>query len=73
MIRVTLWVYEFNIEFIFIFILCNQTNICILSSSTCIFIIVVNLRMTYPKSKHVALLDTEYSKCLLYTNIYTNK
>jgi hypothetical protein len=70
MIRVTLLVYEFNIDFIFI--LCNQTNICILSSSICIFIIVVNFRMTYPRSKHVALLDTKYS-CSLYSNVYTNK
>ena len=33
------------------------------------FIIVVNLRMTYPRSKHV--LDTKYSKCLLlYQHIH---
>jgi hypothetical protein len=34
-----------------------STNICILSSSICIIRIVVTLRMTYPRLKHVALLD----------------
>ena len=57
MIRVAYWYRNFNIEFIFI--VCNQTNIYIFYFSICIFIIVVHLRMTFPRSKHVAVLDTK--------------
>ena len=36
----------------------NKTATCTLVSSMCVFRIVMNFRMTYPRSKHVAVLDT---------------
>jgi hypothetical protein len=41
------------------FAMYNETTTCTLSSSMCFFIIVVSLRMTYPRLKHGAVLDTQ--------------
>jgi hypothetical protein len=46
---------NFNIDF---FILCNHATVCILCSECVNFRKVMSFRMTYSRSKHVALLDT---------------
>jgi hypothetical protein len=56
----------------------QNVNICILSSSVCVFKIVVSLRMTYPRLKLVAHLDklsvmSECTRCRRNSELIINK
>ena len=58
MLRV-MYKYIIRVVYSIFFTICNQTAACKLASSLCVFRIIVTLTLTYPRSKHVALLDTQ--------------